>query len=48
MSEVARQELGEDVMERYAVLSGPSFAAEVMDQHPTAVVLGCMLPPYLV
>ena len=28
-------------MARYAVLSGPSFAAEVMDQHPTAVVLGC-------
>ena len=41
MSEVARQELGEEVMRRYAVLSGPSFAAEVMDQHPTAVVLGC-------
>ena len=41
MSEVARQELGEEVMARYAVLSGPSFAAEVMDQHPTAVVLGC-------
>lgn len=40
MSEVARQELGEEVMARYAVLSGPSFAAEVMDQHPTAVVLG--------
>ena len=26
---------------RYAVLSGPSFAAEVMDAQPTAVVLGC-------
>ena len=26
---------------RYAVLSGPSFAAEVMDGQPTAVVLGC-------
>jgi len=41
MSHVARQELGEGIMERYAVLSGPSFAAEVMDHHPTAVVLGC-------
>lgn len=26
---------------RYAVLSGPSFAAEVLDGRPTAVVLGC-------
>ena len=26
---------------RYAALSGPSFAAEVMDAQPTAVVLGC-------
>lgn len=26
---------------RYAILSGPSFAAEVMDEQPTAVVLGC-------
>ena len=26
---------------RYAVLSGPSFAAEVLDGQPTAVVLGC-------
>lgn len=26
---------------RYAVLSGPSFAAEVLDRQPTAVVLGC-------
>ena len=41
MSQVIRQELGESVMERYAILSGPSFAAEVMDSQPTAVVLGC-------
>lgn len=26
---------------RYAALSGPSFAAEVLDGQPTAVVLGC-------
>lgn len=26
---------------RYAILSGPSFAAEVMQSQPTAVVLGC-------
>ena len=42
MSNVASQEMGKNVLERYAVLSGPSFAAEVMDRHPTAVVLGCV------
>jgi len=26
---------------KYVILSGPSFAAEVADQQPTAVVLGC-------
>lgn len=26
---------------RYAIISGPSFAAEVMEGQPTAVVLGC-------
>ncbi len=31
----------EGLKPRYAVLSGPSFAAEVMDRQPTAVVLGC-------
>lgn len=41
MSRVIREELGEEAARRYAVLSGPSFAAEVMDEHPTAVVLGC-------
>ena len=30
-----------DLAPRYAILSGPSFAAEVLDGHPTAVVLGC-------
>ena len=41
MSHVVREELGGGAAARYAVLSGPSFAAEVMDEHPTAVVLGC-------
>ncbi len=31
----------DDLKPRYAVLSGPSFAAEVLDRRPTAVVLGC-------
>ncbi len=30
--------------ESYAILSGPSFAAEVLDGKPTAVVLGCADP----
>jgi glycerol-3-phosphate dehydrogenase (NAD(P)+) len=39
MSEVARQTLGSDVP--LAVLSGPSFAAEVARELPTAVTLAC-------
>lgn len=38
MSQVAEEEMP-GCSSRYAVLSGPSFAAEVMDAHPTAVVL---------
>ena len=40
MSRVVMEELSA-LSPRYAVLSGPSFAAEVMDGQPTAVVLGC-------
>ena len=40
MSKVAAEELSL-APSRYAVLSGPSFAAEVVDGQPTAVVLGC-------
>ena len=43
MSEVAAEALGRpaDFSGRYAVLSGPSFAREVVEGKPTAVVLGC-------
>jgi glycerol-3-phosphate dehydrogenase (NAD(P)+) len=43
MSEVAAEALGfpGGFSGRYAVLSGPSFAREVMEGKPTAVVLGC-------
>jgi glycerol-3-phosphate dehydrogenase (NAD(P)+) len=34
-------ELLQDLCPRYAVLSGPSFAEEVVKNLPTAVVLGC-------
>lgn len=40
MSRVVSEELA-PLHPRYAVISGPSFAAEVMDAQPTAVVLGC-------
>lgn len=40
MSRVVMEELA-FLSPRYAVLSGPSFAAEVMDGQPTAIVLGC-------
>lgn len=39
MEQVVHSVLGADVS--YAILSGPSFAAEVMKSLPTAVVLGC-------
>ena len=44
MSEVADEGLGRpgDFARRYAVLSGPSFAREVVECKPTAVVLGCV------
>lgn len=40
MSRIVTQELPR-LATRYAILSGPSFAAEVMRGLPTAVVLGC-------
>jgi len=39
MDEVLREELPESVHERLAYLSGPSFAREVLEEHPTAVVV---------
>jgi len=38
MDEVIREALGEGIEERFAVLSGPSFASEVASGQPTAVV----------
>ncbi len=38
MSEVARDELGDDVADSFVALSGPSFAAEVARNEPTAIV----------
>ncbi|MDL2317196.1 NAD(P)-dependent glycerol-3-phosphate dehydrogenase [Desulfovibrio sp. OttesenSCG-928-A18] len=40
MSQVVADTLP-DQAERYAILSGPSFAREVVEEKPTAVVLGC-------
>lgn len=43
MREVVEDELA-GLSPRYGMLSGPSFAAEVADCRPTAVVLGCADP----
>lgn len=40
MEQVVNAVLG-PMQPRYAILSGPSFAAEVMQSQPTAIVLGC-------
>ena len=40
MSSLAREVL-HPIAHRYVMLSGPSFAAEVLDGQPTAVVLAC-------
>lgn len=39
MDEVIEEVLGPERMERFCVLSGPSFAREVADREPTAVVV---------
>ncbi len=41
MSQVAEEMLPKEYMARYACLSGPSFAREVCQKHPTAVTIGC-------
>ena len=38
--EIIKEELGEDIYKNSCVLSGPSFAVEVMNQLPTAVSIG--------
>ncbi len=40
MDEVLKEELPQEVSERLAFLSGPSFAKELARHHPTAVVIG--------
>lgn len=39
MDEVLEQELGDGAKKRLAFLSGPSFAKELAEHHPTAVVI---------
>jgi glycerol-3-phosphate dehydrogenase (NAD(P)+) len=41
MSQVAQEMLPKEYMARYACLTGPSFAREVCQKHPTAVTIGC-------
>ena len=40
VSEIVEEELG-DIHARFAMLSGPSFAAEVVRGLPTVIVMGC-------
>lgn len=40
MSQIIREEIGDNQVVPFAVLSGPSFAREVVLRHPTAVVVG--------
>lgn len=39
MSELATDVLGSEAIKRFVCLTGPSFAREVVDKHPTAVVV---------
>ena len=41
MHEVIQDVLGDEWAGRILALSGPSFAREIMQEHPTAVVLAC-------
>lgn len=38
ISQLARDILGEDILDRWTTISGPSFAKELAQDHPTAVV----------
>lgn len=42
VSDIIAEEIGNKVLSRIAVLSGPSFAAEVAAGDPTVVVLACV------
>ncbi len=42
MHEVVTDVLGEAYGKRTLALSGPSFAREIMEEHPTAVALACL------
>ncbi|MFC1517696.1 NAD(P)H-dependent glycerol-3-phosphate dehydrogenase [Candidatus Margulisiibacteriota bacterium] len=41
MSEVAAEELGESILERFVVLSGPNLSKEIRRGHPAAAVAAC-------
>lgn len=45
MDEVAAEVLGEAIRDRFAVISGPSFAREVVHRAPTAVVVAAHSEP---
>ena len=44
ISEIVREVFGDDARDRFVCLSGPSFAEEVVNDHPTAVVAASINP----
>jgi glycerol-3-phosphate dehydrogenase (NAD(P)+) len=42
ISQIVAEIAGETSLQRFVCLSGPSFAKEVVEEHPTAVVAACM------
>jgi glycerol-3-phosphate dehydrogenase (NAD(P)+) len=47
ISQVAAEVLGEEILERWVTISGPSFARELAAGHPTAVAASSRNPVYL-
>jgi glycerol-3-phosphate dehydrogenase (NAD(P)+) len=48
LSMFVKKRLGKMVYDRYAVLSGPSFAKEVAEGKPTALSLACVNEDHLI
>ena len=47
MSQLAQEVFGEQIMERWVTISGPSFARELAQNHPTVVVASSISPEIL-
>lgn len=47
ISQIAAEVLGDDILQRWVTISGPSFARELAANHPTVVVASSRNPDYL-